>query len=562
MKKRFLTAVVLTISILGLRAADLSRATFTQVVNEVDIVDAKTTSMRGAKLNDVLVAPDLVRTGPGSRAELTAPDKTLTRIGANTVLSFDPSGRNIRLDRGSLLFHSPKGKGGGTVTTGKASAAVLGTTIMLVATPNGGFKGIVLEGEGRFTMGAGASRRLTAGQEVYVLPNGRGFSPILNINLSRLVTDSGFVKNYSSPLASLPKVQAAIKTQDDKLKRGVLQETGLLAGSTATETTVTVVDSVTFSAAVKENQQAVDKSWKRDLKIDGARIPSDRVFDRDERRYPKNSVWSDSVSRAALGQDITIDSENVILPRITPSQGNGSWPALFGIVADQDLIIKDSVDFHPASNHGGPPLAPPSLVLAGGDVQIKAGSSVRYLADADLAIAAQKTLTFDEVSIQTQGGSVKLQSLSGSIQLAATYVSAHPDAKLDVIAKKGKATMVGGSLTAGNIQIVAGDKVDIRNTDFRIGNGDQNLPSLAMQAETIVLANVNLPDGTVLLQSGRGSLAPAANTRQTVMTGYVNFYENVKKHGNPAEQYVAGYADAAIHRTAEITIGVRPGRTQ
>ena len=551
MKTFFQIPIGLMISILGTHAADLSRVTFTQVFNEVNIVDSKTTDFRDAKVSDALFAPDMVRTGPNSRAELTASDNTITRIGANTVLSFDRAGRQLRLDQGSLLFHSPKGMGGGTVKTGKASAAVLGTTIVLVATPNGGFKGIVLEGEGKFTLGSGDARRLTAGQAVYVLPESKGFSSILNINLSLLVKDSGLVKNYSAPLASLPKVQAAIVVQDDKRKRGVLQDTGLLAGNSATETTVTVVDSVTFNAAVKENQQAVDKAWKRDLKIDSARIPADRVFDRSEHRYPKNSLWNEAVTRAALAQDITIDTENVLLPRVAAGAGNGGWPPLFGIVAEQDLVIKDNVDFHPASNRGGPPLASPNLLLAGADVQISSGSTVRYLADAGLAVVAQKSLVCDQVSIQTQGGSVTLVSQGGSIQLAATDIQAHPDAKLDLVAKKGKVSAVGGSLTGGNISITASDKIDIRNTDFHVGNGVAELPSLAMQAETIVLANVNLPDGIVSLKSGAGGLAPGANTRQAVRSGRVNFFENVRKHGNPAQNYVAGY-DPAHFVAAEI----------
>jgi len=62
---------------------------------------------------------------------LVAQDETVTRVGANTIFSFDPANRTIDLKQGSLLFHSPHGKGGGTIHTGSATASVLGTTLIV-----------------------------------------------------------------------------------------------------------------------------------------------------------------------------------------------------------------------------------------------------------------------------------------------------------------------------------------------------------------------------------------------------------------------------------------------
>src|SRR6202165_113508 len=111
------------------RAIDLKQSRFTQVVNDVQIISAADKSSRAATMNDLFKVPDILRTGPNSRAELVADDQTITRVGANTVFSFDPANRTIDLQKGSLLFHSPKGRGGGTVRTGSATASVLGTTI-------------------------------------------------------------------------------------------------------------------------------------------------------------------------------------------------------------------------------------------------------------------------------------------------------------------------------------------------------------------------------------------------------------------------------------------------
>ena len=58
-----------------------------QVVNDVQIISAARQSQKSAAVNDVFTMPDILRTGPSSRAELVAEDATVTRVGANTIFS-------------------------------------------------------------------------------------------------------------------------------------------------------------------------------------------------------------------------------------------------------------------------------------------------------------------------------------------------------------------------------------------------------------------------------------------------------------------------------------------
>jgi FecR protein len=232
MKTRFLiVGIVLSCSAL-LSAAPLSEGTFTDVIRTVEVLDQSTKNATAAQLNELVKAPNRVRTGASSRAELTAPDNTLTRIGANTVFSFAPAGREINLEQGSVLFHSPSGRGGGTIRSGGASAAVSGTTIIVATTPvtnpgdKNGFKVIVLEGSGHVTLPSGQSRTLKAGQLIYILPGRSGFGPLLTINLSKLVNGSSLVNGFSHPLPSLSLIDAAIEAQIAQLKKGRLTDTG------------------------------------------------------------------------------------------------------------------------------------------------------------------------------------------------------------------------------------------------------------------------------------------------------------------------------------------------
>lgn len=208
-------------------AEPLTQSTFTEIVKEVNVVAATTKTAQPGTVNEIVKAPDLVRTGPESRAELTAPDQTITRVGANTVFSFEPTGRDLNLEKGNVLFHSPHGKGGGTIRSGGAAAAVLGTTLIVSSTGDGGFKVILLEGKGKVTLPNGKSAALKAGQLVVVLPGQTDLGPVLEINLGKLVAGSQLVTGFANPLSSMPLIQRAIDEQNKKIAKGRLSDTGL-----------------------------------------------------------------------------------------------------------------------------------------------------------------------------------------------------------------------------------------------------------------------------------------------------------------------------------------------
>ena len=190
----------------------LTESTVTEVFKDVKVVGAVTKAAASAKLNEQVKAPDLVRTGPGSRTELTAPDETITRIGASTVFSFDSDGRSINLERGSVLFHSPAGKGGGSIKAGGASAAVLGTTIICVVMQDHSFKTIVAEGNGKVTLRDGRFIELKEGEMCVVSPDGESYV-LKEVDLRKIVPRLLLVSGFTHPLSSLPLIEAAIERQ-------------------------------------------------------------------------------------------------------------------------------------------------------------------------------------------------------------------------------------------------------------------------------------------------------------------------------------------------------------
>ncbi len=229
------------------RAMDLKQSKLTQVVNEVQIISAADQVQKAAAVNDVFAMPDLLRTGAASRAELVAPDETVTRVGANTIFSFDPANRTLDLKQGSLLFHSPHGKGGGTIHTGSATASVLGTTLIVVTTPNGGFKVIDLEGHVKVTLTNSLSQKLNPGEMTFVLPGANQLAPVVVFRLDELVQNSLLVKGFTQTLDSLPLIDNQIVIQQKQISSGLLGDTGLVVGDNATPNQVEVLDLNTIS---------------------------------------------------------------------------------------------------------------------------------------------------------------------------------------------------------------------------------------------------------------------------------------------------------------------------
>ena len=217
--------IFLTALVFGCTAAHaaiaLTESVFTEIINDAKVVTASTQAAAPAKQNELFKAPDLVRTGPASRVELTAADQTITRIGANTIFTFEPTGRSIYLEKGSVLFHSPPGMGGGAIKHGGASAAVLGTTIIGAILFDGSFKIMVLEGQCLVTLRNESTLTLNAGQMVIIPADGNSFGQgVMTFNIQQLVARLLLVQGFSNPLPSLPQINDAIQQQNTDIANG------------------------------------------------------------------------------------------------------------------------------------------------------------------------------------------------------------------------------------------------------------------------------------------------------------------------------------------------------
>jgi len=275
--------LVAVVSATSSQAIDLKQSKLSQVVNDVQIIAASGQGPRAAGVNDVFSMPDILRTGADSRAELVAQDETVTRVGANTIFSFDPANRTINLKQGSLLFHSPHGKGGGTIHTGSATASVLGTTLIVSTMPDGGMKVLDLEGRVNVNLKNKKKQKLSGGQMTFILPGADQLAPIVVFRLDELVRNSLLVRGFGHPLASLPLVNGQIGQQLKLIKSGRATDTGLLVGNSATSDQVEVIDPGTiqngvFNSSLKKALQTDANLRSSSLTDAGIPTPPARIF--------------------------------------------------------------------------------------------------------------------------------------------------------------------------------------------------------------------------------------------------------------------------------------------
>jgi len=108
-------------------AAEKNEARITQAIRNVQLL-APNAAPRPASINDNVRAGTAVRTASDSRAELAFTDRTLARLGANSVLSFGD--REFDLASGSMLLYLPKRSGGSRINTALTTAAGASFTAM------------------------------------------------------------------------------------------------------------------------------------------------------------------------------------------------------------------------------------------------------------------------------------------------------------------------------------------------------------------------------------------------------------------------------------------------
>jgi hypothetical protein len=416
------------------RAGDLKQSKLTQVVNDVRIISAASQSEKNAGVNDVFMMPDILRTGAGSRAELVAEDETVTRVGANTIFSFDPANRTVNLKQGSLLFHSPHGKGGGTIHTGSATASVLGSTLIVTTTGSGGFKVLALEDSAEIKLPNGHKMKLNPGQMTFILPGGNQLSPIIIFRLDSLTQNSLLLKGFGNALPSLNLIQNEVDKQVKLIKSGKVTDTGLFAGDDANANQVEVLD----VNSIHHNYNSVKTALLADATINQPSLtdisvptPPNHVFVSEPFVLEGNSYFGSRTFNGFAARNIYFNTPAVALSPLTVNVGSYGQPE-FDFVAANELALLGSVTFSGLS-------ADQKLFLFGGSqISLAAGAVVQANCK-DFQLTAPGAFTMNGAQLQNSLGHIGL-TFDG-----------------DVLAQNGSLLNAGGNLNINSVHNITLD---------------------------------------------------------------------------------------------------------
>ena len=175
----------------------------TAIFNEVQVLPDNADA-RPAVINDKVNDGTGLKTGDASRSELTFADLTITRLGANTIFSFNKAGRSVRLDSGAILLYARKNSGPAQISTKAVTVGITGTTVIFEAKPDSYDRLTVLEGDARFSLNnfPEQATEVRAGQLLNVRAGSKKLPKPVKVNLKRIMETHPLIKNFP-PLPSL-----------------------------------------------------------------------------------------------------------------------------------------------------------------------------------------------------------------------------------------------------------------------------------------------------------------------------------------------------------------------
>jgi hypothetical protein len=198
-----------------LPAAD-SAATVTEAVNKVNHGSSQTAATSPAPVGTVLQDGEYLETGVKSRAELLLADKSITRLGANTIFNYSTTNNEIDLQAGTVLFSKPKDGREMTIKTASVTAAVVGTSGFMQSRGHDFLFGLI-EGHAVLTAG-GAHFDITSGQLLRFSP---GAPPqVYSFNVPLLLKTSPLITHFKHPLPNQLYIDKEIAEYDNLVARG------------------------------------------------------------------------------------------------------------------------------------------------------------------------------------------------------------------------------------------------------------------------------------------------------------------------------------------------------
>ena len=182
-----------------------------------------------AKVNEKIGENSKVTTAAASMAELTFGDSSITRIGANSVFSFQSKERLVKLDKGTALIHATPGNGGATVDCGGVTAAVSGSTFMASRSATGGAVFVLLESSGslRVTTPGGQTAVIMPGQAASTGTGPKSAIQVFDVDVKKVMETTPLVQGFKKELPSQAEINVVSEKQQAMIREGKIEVLGV-----------------------------------------------------------------------------------------------------------------------------------------------------------------------------------------------------------------------------------------------------------------------------------------------------------------------------------------------
>jgi len=181
-----------------------------------------------AKVNEKIAENSKVTTAAASMAELTFGDSSITRIGANSVFSFQSKERLVKLDKGTALIHATPGNGGATVDCGGVTAAVSGSTFMASRSATGGAVFVLLESSGslKVTTPGGQTVTILPGQAASTGTGPKTAIQVFDVDVKKVMETTPLVSGFKE-LPSQAEINVVTEKQQAMIREGKIEVLGV-----------------------------------------------------------------------------------------------------------------------------------------------------------------------------------------------------------------------------------------------------------------------------------------------------------------------------------------------
>ncbi|NBR96885.1 MAG: hypothetical protein EBT48_04695, partial [Verrucomicrobia bacterium] len=225
--QRFIPFILLSFGVsLGFAATEFKDAEITTLKNIVEHDAGQ--GAAPAKMSEKIGENSKVTTAAASMAELTFGDSSITRIGANSVFSFQSKERLVKLDKGTALIHATPGNGGATVDCGGVTAAVSGSTFMASRSATGGAVFVLLESSGslKVTTPGGQTAVIMPGQAASTGTGPKSAIQVFDVDVKKVMETTPLVGGFKE-LPSQAEINVVSEKQQAMIREGKIEVLGV-----------------------------------------------------------------------------------------------------------------------------------------------------------------------------------------------------------------------------------------------------------------------------------------------------------------------------------------------